>query len=44
MVPNSPVDGQPMTFVAQFGHPVSGTAYLFLDRLNLVATVVRQWD
>jgi hypothetical protein len=42
--PISPVDYEPMTFVGQFPHPVSGTAYVFLDIPNLIATVVKQWD
>jgi len=43
-VPLSPVDAQPMTFLAQFPHPNGGTAYLFLDFRHLIATVVTQWD
>lgn len=40
----SPIDGKPMMFLAQFPHPNGGTAYAFLDRENLVATVITQWD
>lgn len=43
-VPESPVSGKPMTFIAQFPHPLGGTAYVFLDYTNLIATVVTQWD
>ncbi len=43
-IPLSPVDAQPMTFIAQFPHPNDGTAYVFLDYRNLIATVLTQWD
>ena len=43
-VPVSPLSGKPMTFIAQFPHPTDGTASLFLDYDNLIATVVTQWD
>lgn len=43
-VPQSPVDQKLMTFIAQFPHPVGGTAYVFFDYANRVATVVKQWD
>jgi hypothetical protein len=43
-VPASPATGNPMTFLAQFPHPLGGTAYVFLDYEHLIATVVTQWD
>src|SRR6185312_7328151 len=38
------VSQKPMTFIAQFPHPVGRTAYVFFDYKNRVATVVKQWD
>lgn len=43
-VPISPDSGEPMTFIAQFPHPNGCTAYVFLDPINLIATVVTQCD
>lgn len=42
--PMSPDSNEPMTFFAQVGHPLGGTAYVFLDIDNLVAAVVTQYD
>ena len=42
-VPASPIDGRPMTFLAQFPDPTYGTLYAFLDRVHLIATVVKQY-
>ena len=43
-VPISPDSGEPMTFIAQFPHPNGCMAYVFLDPINLIATVVTQCD
>jgi hypothetical protein len=43
-IPKSPDSGEPMTFIAQFPHPDGCTAYVFLDPINLIATVVTQCD
>jgi hypothetical protein len=42
--PVSPDSGEPMTFIAQFPHPLGCTAYVFLDPIHLIATVVTQCD
>jgi len=42
--PISPKSGKFMTFIAQFDHPLGGTAYAFLDTENLIATVITQND
>ena len=42
--PCSPANGKRMTFIAQFHHPLGGTAYVFLDYDAMIATVVTQRD
>ncbi|GAA5497647.1 hypothetical protein Rhal01_03843 [Rubritalea halochordaticola] len=42
--PESPVSGKLMTFIAQFPHPAEGRLYTFLDKENLIAATVWEYE
>ncbi|GAA5494487.1 hypothetical protein Rhal01_00648 [Rubritalea halochordaticola] len=42
--PESPVSGELMTFIAQFPHPSEGRLFVFLDKENLIAATIYEYD